>query len=109
MTKNLYPQIRVNVIETICDYFGLNVSQVKTPTKGRREVCECRQLIYFFLWKYKVGSLQEIGREMQRDHTSILHGIKMVNNLSSIDVIFKKNMNNIEERVREIINDKVCA
>ena len=99
-------RIRKKVIDEICEYFGFRVSEIKTKTRGKRNKWECRQLIYFFIFKNNLGSLNDIADELGRDHSSVIHGISVVKDLLEVDKHFKTDFTNIEERVKEIIESE---
>jgi hypothetical protein len=74
----------LNILEAVCFVMGQDIERVKA--KGRyRELVICRHL-YYYLAKYYYGArLRQIGHITNTDHTSVIHGIKLINDLISIN------------------------
>ena len=102
-SKSLKEKMIKEIIREICDYFGLTISQVNIKSRGFIKISECRQIIYYFLYENHLGTLQQISEYLGRNHGSVIHGIKAVKDLLLTDPIFRNNFNNIEARVKEII------
>lgn len=101
-------QILINkIIYEICEYFGYSINELKTKHRGVSELCECRQLIYYFLFAYKVATVSQIGRELKRNHESVIHGVQVVKDLLTIDPIFRNNFTNLERIVKEILETTI--
>lgn len=60
---------------TSYSYSDMNVSS------RDRSLVLARQLTFYFLRKYTTYSLERIGNLFGRDHTTIIHGVRTVNNL----------------------------
>jgi len=72
------------ICETICEGEGFNMEQLKTETREQKVVF-ARQLIMFFAKKMKVGSLSFIGGRFSKDHATVIHSIRSINNYMSTD------------------------
>jgi len=85
----------------VCDYYRIPVDAIQT--KGRkRELVQARQVSMYFARIKKCGSLREIGLEIAgRDHATVLHACKTVNNLIDTDKDLKYDIYRIE---RELLN-----
>jgi len=61
----------------VCEHFGVPMSELLSSRRGIRIVTP-RQIGYYLAKKLTGRSLPEIGRRFNRDHTSALHGIRMI-------------------------------
>ena len=60
---------------------------------------QARQLAMFFSKKYTKSSLSTIGSQIgQRDHATVLHACKTVENLIETDREFKKYVSDLETK-----------
>jgi hypothetical protein len=72
-----------NVLEAVCFIMGQDIERVKA--KGRfRELVICRHLFYYLSKYYYGAKLLDIASVTGVDHSSVIHGIKLVNDLLSI-------------------------
>jgi chromosomal replication initiator protein len=63
-------------------------------------VVQARQLAMFFAKKYTKNSLANIGSQIgDRDHATVLHACKTVDNLVSTDKQFKKFVEDINKKL----------
>lgn len=93
-TKRLNP---FEVIERSCDFLGLKEQDVLSKKRHRR-LCEARFMIGDLLYhdKYLNLSLANIGFILGgRDHTTILHGKKMIDDLIFSNPDFKEKLFNL--------------
>jgi Bacterial dnaA protein helix-turn-helix len=89
----------VNVLEGVCFVMGQDLERVKKRDRYR-ELVICRHLFYY-LAKYFYGAkLKQIGAVTGVDHATVIHGIKLVNNL--IDIGDEDVINAIEETQKYI-------
>ena len=67
----------INLIQTtIEDYYDLERNSTHIKTR-KREIVKARQLIYWFMCKYKIGSLSFIGKAIgNKDHATVLNSKK---------------------------------
>lgn len=82
--------IRNIVKQSIWDFFKIDIEK---PTR-KREVVEARYMYYQVCRNWKM-SLSEIGKSVDRDHATILHGLKRFEILCEIDVNFKNNFESL--------------
>ena len=87
-----------HIQQIIADYFNLDIESLHSKTR-KRNVVQARQLAMFFSKKYTKNSLSTIGREIgQRDHATVLHACKTVENLIETDRAFKKYVSDLETK-----------
>jgi chromosomal replication initiator protein len=75
------------------------VELLKSRTR-RREIVQARQLAMYFSKQFTKSSLATIGAQCgNKDHATVLHACKTVNNLSETDKRFKKYVEEIEKKL----------
>ena len=72
---------------------------MKSKTR-KREIVQCRQLAMYFAKQLTKNSLDMIGKHCgNKDHATVLHACKTVNNLADTDKRFKGYISDIEKRL----------
>ena len=69
----------------------------------REEFTEARAVFYWIMNRYYGNSLMSIGRLCDKDHTSVLNGKHLFENLYATDADYRKKVNEIEFRLGIII------
>jgi len=94
-------EITIDYIQKIvCDYFNMPVDSLQSKTR-KREVVQARQIAMFFSKNMTKSSLASIGSQIGRkDHATVLHACKTVNNLIDTDKQFKIDVEEIEKRLK---------
>jgi chromosomal replication initiator protein len=94
-------EITIDYIQKIvCDYFNMPVDSLQSKTR-KREVVQARQIAMFFSKNLTKSSLASIGSQIGRkDHATVLHACKTVNNLIDTDKQFKIDVEEIEKRLK---------
>jgi len=98
--KNVKREISIDYIQKIVsDYFQLDIETLQSKTR-KRHVVQARQLAMFFAKKFTKASLANIGSQIgDRDHATVLHACKTVDNLVSTDKQFKKFVEDINKKL----------
>jgi chromosomal replication initiator protein len=98
--KNIKREISIDYIQkVVSDYFQLDVETLKSKTR-KRHVVQARQLAMFFAKKFTKASLANIGSQIgDRDHATVLHACKTVDNLVSTDKQFRKFVDDINKKL----------
>lgn len=87
------------ITNIVCDYFGITIDQLSLPTR-KHDVVQARQIAMFFSKKYSNVSLAVIGKQCgNKDHSTVHHACKTVNNRIETDKQFKAMMAEIEQRI----------
>lgn len=89
--KSVKREISIDYIQKIVsDYFQMDTETLRSKTR-KRNIVQARQLAMFFAKKYTKASLASIGSQIgDRDHATVLHACKTVDNLLETDKEFKK-------------------
>ena len=95
---------KVNTVEKIrdvvCEYFSLSVDAISTKSR-KREVVQARQIAMYLSKQLTKNSLSSIGNTIgQRDHATVLHACKIVNDLMDCDKSFRTSVREIEEKLK---------
>ncbi|MFB9054295.1 chromosomal replication initiator protein DnaA [Formosa undariae] len=98
--KHTKREVSIDYIQkVVSDYFQMNVDTLQSKTR-KRHIVQARQLAMFFAKKYTKASLASIGSQIgKRDHATVLHACKTVDNLSTTDKQFKKYVEDITKKL----------
>ena len=98
--KNTAREVSIEYIQkVVCDYFDLEIEILKSKTR-KREVVQARQIAMFFSKKLTKSSLANIGAHCGgKDHATVLHACRTVNNLSETDKQFKTYLTDLEKKL----------
>ena len=99
--KNTTREISIDFIQKIiCDYFNIPVDQLNSKTR-KRDIVQARQLAMFFSKKLTKSSLATIGLHCgNKDHATVLHACRTVNNLIDTDKNFRLFADEIEKKIK---------
>ncbi|MCL1822128.1 MAG: chromosomal replication initiator protein DnaA [Prolixibacteraceae bacterium] len=88
------------IAKVVCDYFKMPVDSLQEKTR-KREIVQARQLTMYFSKNLTKFSLSNIGANIgNKDHATVLHACKTINNLIETDKIFKQYVDEIEKRLK---------
>jgi chromosomal replication initiator protein len=98
--KNTKREISIDQIQqTVSDYFSMDVETLQSKTR-KRHIVQARQLAMYFSKKMTKASLASIGSQIgKRDHATVLHACKTVDNLASTDKQFSKYVDDLREKL----------
>lgn len=86
--------------EAVCEYYNLDVKDIQTKSR-KREVAQARQVAMYLARKYTKKSLAVIGSEIgNRDHATVLHACKTVENLIETDKTIRQSLDTIESKLK---------
>jgi chromosomal replication initiator protein len=99
---NSNKEISIDQIQkVVSSYFQMDIETLQSKTR-KRHIVQARQIAMFFAKKLTKASLASIGKQIgNRDHATVLHACKTVNNLSSTDKQFKKFVEDLDKRLLE--------
>ncbi len=98
--KNTSREISIDYIQkVVCDYFGLPLEAIHSKTR-KREIVQARQLAMFFSKKMTKASLATIGQHCgKKDHATVLHACRTVNNLIDTDKQFRNYVEELDKKI----------
>lgn len=99
--KNTTREISIDYIQkVVCDYFNLPLEMINSKTR-KREIVQARQLAMFFSKKHTKSSLATIGLHCgNKDHATVLHACRTVNNLLETDKRFRIYVEDIDKKLK---------
>ena len=98
--KNTAREVSIDYIQkVVCDYFDLPIELLKSKTR-KREVVQARQIAMYFAKKMTKSSLASIGAHCGgKDHATVLHACRTVNNLQETDKQFRSYLEDLEKKL----------
>ena len=98
--KNTKREVSIDYIQkVVSDYFEMDVATLQSKTR-KRHIVQARQLAMFFAKKFTKASLASIGSQIgKRDHATVLHACKTVDNLSFTDKQFRKYVEDLNKKL----------
>ena len=99
--KTTAREISIDYIQkVVSDYFSLPVEMITSKTR-KREIVQARQLTMYFAKKLTKASLATIGLHCgNKDHATVLHACRTVNNLLDTDKQFRQYVEDIEKKIK---------
>jgi len=97
--KNIKREVSIDYIQkVVSDYFEMDVATLQSKTR-KRHIVQARQLAMFFAKKFTKASLASIGSQIgKRDHATVLHACKTVDNLAETDKQFRKYIEDLNKK-----------
>jgi chromosomal replication initiator protein len=90
----------VQIQKVVSDYFNMDVETLQSKTR-KRHIVQARQIAMYFAKKMTKYSLASIGKQIgSRDHATVLHACKTVNNLQTTDREFKKYVEDLSSKLK---------
>ncbi len=98
--KNTTREISIDYIQkVVCDYFDMPIELLKSKTR-KREIVQARQLAMYFSKQLTKNSLASIGAQCgNKDHATVLHACRTVNNLSETDKRFRTYVDDLRKKL----------
>jgi chromosomal replication initiator protein len=98
--KNTKREVSIDYIQkVVSDYFEMDVATLQSKTR-KRHIVQARQLAMFFAKKLTKASLASIGSQIgKRDHATVLHACKTVDNLAETDKQFRKYIDDLSKKL----------
>ena len=98
--KNTKREVSIEYIQkVVSEYFQMEIATLQSKTR-KRHIVQARQLAMYFAKKYTKASLASIGSQIgKRDHATVLHACKTVDNLSFTDKQFRKYVDDLNQKL----------
>ena len=98
--KNTAREVSIDYIQkVVCDYFDMQIDTLKSKTR-KREVVQARQIAMYFSKQMTKSSLASIGMHCGgKDHATVLHACKTVNNLIDTDKRFRGYIEELKKKI----------
>jgi chromosomal replication initiator protein len=98
--KSTNHEVSIDYIQkVVCDYFDLEIELLKSKTR-KRNVVQARQIAMYFAKNMTKSSLSSIGAHCGgKDHATVLHACRTVNNLIETDKKFKASVQDLQKKI----------
>lgn len=98
--KNTSHEVSIDYIQkVVCDFFDLPIEMLKSKTR-KRHVVQARQIAMYFAKSMTKSSLSSIGAHCGgKDHATVLHACRTVNNLIDTDKKFKASVQELQKKI----------
>jgi len=99
--KSTTREISIDYIQKIvCDYFSVPLDVLNSKTR-KREIVQARQLAMYFSKMHTKSSLATIGLHCgNKDHATVLHACRTVNNLIETDKQFRVYVDDLDKKLK---------
>ena len=88
-----------SITKTVASYFKITLGDIKGKSR-KKEVALARHISMFMSHKILKKTLEEIGEFFDnRDHSTVIHGIKKIQNLMRTDSKLSQQLYEIESRL----------
>ncbi|HEY9125246.1 MAG TPA: chromosomal replication initiator protein DnaA [Bacteroidales bacterium] len=103
ISRNVKKEITIDYIsKVVCNYFNITPDQLSVNTR-KREIVLARQVAMYFSKLLTKSSLTTIGTNIgKKDHATVLHAYKTVLNLRDTDKMFKRQLEDIERKLKAV-------
>ena len=91
-----------NIIKEICKYYSLTQDQVKGKSR-KREIVKARFIAIYIIRTETDFKLSAIGRIFNRDHSTILHSIRIIND--TLTLKYDTDISDELTEIKKIINN----
>ena len=101
LIKSTKREISIDYIQkVVCNFYNIALDQLQSKTR-KREIVQARQVAMFFSKSLTKSSLATIGSQIGgKDHATVLHACKTVNNLIETDKRFRQQVDEIEKKLK---------
>ena len=83
----------------VASHFNLNIQELLSPRRSR-SLARPRQIAMYLAKQYTTNSLPDIGRKFSnRDHTTVIHAVKKINELIKKDNEIRENIIEIKKKL----------
>ena len=88
------------IIQTVCKIWSTSLDDVYGKSR-KQDVVYTRMTIAYFLRRHTILSTTEIGRLINRDHSTIVYYLKVYDS----EFRFNEEFRNFAERIKEVLDD----
>ena len=95
--------INIETIQNVvAAHFNLNIHEMLSVRRSR-SLARPRQIAMYLSKHYTTNSLPDIGRKfLNRDHTTVIHAVKKINELMNKDNEIRQNVLEIKKKLGQI-------
>lgn len=94
-----------NIKQLVADYFKLDIEELHAKSR-KRPLVIARQLSMYLAKNYTKDTLKDIGRNFgNRDHSTVLHSLRQVQNMMDTEPQFKDQVTDLEKQVEMCLSN----
>lgn len=84
-----------DIVAVVAQHYNVKLEEIKGHSRVNK-ISFCRQVIIFFLRRYTQMSLKEVGRMLNKDHTTAVYAVRRISDLMETDEIFRREVQGLE-------------
>lgn len=97
--KSTSPEVNIEKIQkSVAQFYGIKISDL-TSTKRSREVARPRQIAMYLAKKLTSDSLHSIGKSFGKNHATVMHSVKVVEELMGENPVVLQEVKLMEEKL----------
>jgi chromosomal replication initiator protein len=96
------------VRRVVAGFFDVTDEDLDRRTR-RVRMARIRQIAFYLCRTHTTRSLPEIGRAFDRDHTTVLHGVRRVTSLRETDAAVDRDLSKLESQLADLIERRGLA
>jgi chromosomal replication initiator protein len=103
LVKHSRPEISISyILREVADYNHLDEHDILSNTR-KREIVQARQIAMYLSKQFTKNSLKSIGNQLgNKDHATVLHACRTVNNLMETDRLVKGQVDDLAGKLRQL-------
>lgn len=86
-----------DLVVLVGDYYQVSPAEIMS-TFRYTDAAKCRQIVMYCAYEWMAWSYPRIGRELDRDHTTVLHAVKKIRSLLKTDLSLRGNLAELERK-----------
>ena len=94
------------IVEKIAEFYNLKKEDIKSKIKTDK-ICKARNIAMYFMKKVNSANFQEIGREINRNHSTVISGLKNINIWLKTDKKFPAELADIAKKYNFLNQDEL--
>lgn len=96
---NMNRQHPAYIEQVVCTYLEVHPKTLG-GVKRTRDIVFARQVIMFLIRRYSTLSLMNIGKRYNKDHTTVIHSLRTINNLMDTDPVVRSKVRHLESEIQ---------
>jgi len=89
------------ISDMVCAKTGTNIVELRTPRR-QYGLCTARHILMLLARNYTTLSLPKIGKYINKDHTSVIHGIRKIQERMKVEEPLKKLVEELSNDIRTL-------
>jgi hypothetical protein len=95
------------IVRVVADHFGVSSEGIRCESKQPR-FAHPRQIVYWLCRSYTRHSFPNIGRYLNRDHSTVMHGVRRIEERRHVDLQLGKTIDElVSQLVRPVKNANI--